>query len=74
MAQNGGQLVGERLGKEYRDRYARFSMGKHFEYGTQDGAKMTSQKTAFSPPRVGPHNKDTLNANIRSMRGSHFSI
>jgi hypothetical protein len=49
-------------------------MGKHFVFGSQDGAKMTSQKTAFSPPRVGPSNKDTLNANIRSMRGSHFSI
>ena len=33
MSQNTGQLTGERLGKEYRDRYARFSMGKHFVFG-----------------------------------------
>ena len=28
-------LTGERLGKEYRDRYANFSKGAHFVFGSQ---------------------------------------
>lgn len=49
-------------------------MGKHFDFGKQNGAMMTSSKTAFSPPRVGPANKEVLNANIRNMKDSHFNI
>lgn len=35
MTSKMGSLTGERLGKEYRDRYANFSKGAHFVFGSQ---------------------------------------
>jgi len=34
-------VIGERISKEYRDRYANFSKGAHFTLGGQDGNRMT---------------------------------
>ena len=42
-------VIGERISKEYRDRYANFSKGAHFSLGGQDGNRMTQTATAFHP-------------------------
>ena len=39
-----------------------------------DGARRTNSSTAYAPPVVAPQNKETLNANIRNMKDSHFKI
>ena len=67
-------VTGDRVAKEYRDRYANFSKGAHFQLGGQDGAIYTQQKTAFSSPGLNPDKNKVLDENIRNMRASHFDV
>ena len=47
---NVGQLTGERLGKEYRDRYANFSKNAHFVFGGQGKSHPRSFLLSLSRP------------------------
>lgn len=38
-----GKVVGQKISKEYRDRYANFSKGAHFVFGMQGKSTVTTR-------------------------------
>ena len=71
---NQNSVKGDRISKEYRDRYANFSKSAHFEFGKQDDNKHSATTNQFYPRQVNVVNKKEMAQNIENMRGSHFSV
>ena len=67
-------VKGDRISKEYRDRYANFSKSAHFEFGNQNGNIHSATTSQFYPRPINAINKKEMAQNIENMRGSHFSV
>ena len=50
-------VKGDRISKEYRDRYANFSKAAHFEFGNQNGNSHSATTSQFYPRPIAAVNK-----------------
>ena len=56
-----GKVVGQKISKEYRDRYANFSKGAHFVFGTQGKSTVTTLLDKMLTCAFSRWNQEVLN-------------